>query len=67
MLEEACKKFGLTNEDLNRLHSEGIIELIKCNKKQLNTWSISGCMKKNIEEEIKYLEVLLKYALKEGK
>ena len=61
-IKDACAKFGLSNEDLNRLSINNIEEMISLQRKQLNIWSISGNMKDEIREEIKYLEILLKYA-----
>lgn len=66
-IKDACVKFELSNEDLNRLSINNIEEMISSQRSQLNIWSISGNMKNEIQEEIKYLEILLKYAEKNKK
>jgi hypothetical protein len=62
-MEEVKNIYGLSDSDLDRLSVEGIKNLIKVDKERLSVWSISGHMKREIEEEIECLEVVLKYAL----
>lgn len=63
-IKECIERLGLKESDLKRLDVKGIKELIKANKQQLKVWSVSGYNKKEIEEENKYLKILLEYAKK---
>ena len=55
--------YGLKEEDLQRIDKKGVEILIKNNKERLNIWSIPEYEKRQIREEIKQLEKLLKIAI----
>lgn len=61
-VEDMKKYFGFSDSDLDELHAGNIRDLIKLNKKRLY-WITTGYARKEVEEEIEYLEIALKCAL----
>lgn len=52
--------YGMMEADLQRIDKEAVKYLININKQRLNIWSIPNYERKQIQEEIKQLEELLR-------